>query len=305
MSVPKTFTGGEIVLAAFVCLLALAVPTARAQTENKEPGVPILFIHHSCGGQLLAAPGEAIPAAGLPSSQCIFTTHPNGGDLRRLLTEAGFVVHEASYGSVIGQDTDIHDWHQKFRDQMSRIIATRQQDELLPPGQTNRIVAFKSCFPNNDFSGPGSEPGDPDSSELTVVNAKAAYRSLLPFFAGHPEVLFVAMTAPPLAEPRPQGMAQKIKHLFSGSDSGQGAALARQFNNWLADTESGWLAGYGDRNIRVFDYYDILTNGGPGNWSAYPTGNGQNSHPSSAGNTKAAAAFVSFLAAAVNDTTTR
>ncbi len=280
-----------------LALVGLLITTAAAvsagETASKEAGVPILFIDHSCGGQLLAPAGPQVPVAGLPTSQCIYTSHPNGGGLRDLLSQSGYEVHEASYGSLVGQDTDIHDWHAKFRDQMERILRTRQQDELLPDGRTNRIVAFKSCFPNNDFKSAGTEPGDPDATELTVANAKAAYRSLLPYFAEQPEVLFIAMTAPPLVKPQPRGLSQKVKGWFSGS--GPDASLARQFNAWLSDSQNGWLADYEGHNVQVFDYYNILTDGNESGWSAYPTKDGRNSHPSSEGNTQAAKAFISFL----------
>ena len=118
---------------------------------------------------------------------------------------------------------------------------------------------------------------------------------MLPHFRAHPDVLFVAFTAPPRAEPK-AGLKDRVKGLFK---SGKTAAdYAREFNTWLADADDGWLAGYPLPNVVVFDYYDILT-GGTGNWSAYPTGGGRDSHPSRTGNEKAAAAFVPFLNDAV------
>ena len=76
--------------------------------------VDLLFIHHSCGGQLLAAPGADA------GENCIYSTHPNGGNLRILLEQSGYRVHEASYGCRIGADTDIFDWLPKFRGQKFR-----------------------------------------------------------------------------------------------------------------------------------------------------------------------------------------
>ena len=45
----------------------------------------------------------------------------------------------------------------------------------------------------------------------------------------------------------------------------------------------------------VFDYYDVLTDGPASDLSRYATGDGSDSHPSSAGNTRAAAALVPLL----------
>nr|MEE4267679.1 hypothetical protein [Candidatus Krumholzibacteria bacterium] len=225
-------------------------------------------------------------------------SNPNGGGLRGKLEEIGFQVNEASYGSIVGEDTDICHWNAKFRDQMDRILKTRNQDELLPEGITNSIVAFKSCFPNNHFVGEGSMPGDPDSCTRTLANAKAAYKAIIPYFAQHPDVLFVAFTAPPLVEASGfKGFVKKILKKTSNPD------MAREFNNWLVDTENGWLADYPHQNIAIFDYYDVLTGYGKSNSLVYPTGGGSDSHPSSEGNSEAAKAFVPFIQKAMEKLT--
>jgi len=270
---------------ATLCLLAAADGKAQEMTN-------LLFIHHSCGGQLLADQGPVSGGSRETGDPCLYVSHPNGGGLRADLEQAGFAVHEASYLSIIGEDTDICHWNRKFRDQMDLVLRTARQDELLPDGQTNAIVAFKSCFPNNGFVSAGTEPGDPDACERTVANAKAAYRALLPYFARHPEVLFVAFTAPPLAEPKPVGIKETFKSWFQAKPN---ADLAREFNAWLA---KDWLAESRPPNVVVFDYYDVLTNHGATNWSAFPTQAGRDSHPSSDGNRRAAEAFVPFLAEA-------
>ncbi len=272
------------VLAAMVSLTATA---GRAQDMTN-----LLFIHHSCGGQLLAEPGPRVGGEKGSGEHCIYVSHPNGGGLRAELEKAGFKVNEASYGSVIGEDTDLCHWHRKFRDQMDLILRTERQDTLLPEGETNAIVVFKSCYPNNGFTAAGAEPGDPDDCERTVANAKAAYRALLPLLAEHPEVLFVALTAPPQAEPKPVGAKEKFRSFFQKKPR---AHLAREFNAWLAQS---WLAETRPRNVVVFDYYGVLTDGGESGWSAYPSRDGRDSHPSAEGNRRAAEAFLTFLAGA-------
>lgn len=265
-------------------LLVMPAVDGRAQEMTN-----LLFIHHSCGGQLLADPGPMVGGTRDSDERCIYVSHPNGGGLRSKLAQAGFKVNEASYGSTIGEDSDICHWNRKFRDQMDQVLRTERQDQLLPEGQTNAIVVFKSCYPNNGFVSVGEGPGDPDSCERTVANAKAAYRSLLPHFARHPEVLFVAVTAPPLAEPKPDGIKSTVASWFKTKPS---ADLAREFNVWLVD---GWLNEARPRNVVVFDYYDVLTAHGASNWSAYPTKSGRDSHPSGDGNRLAGEAFLPFL----------
>jgi hypothetical protein len=286
--VKQLFNSIRIVVLSFSILAFSAGPSLPQEHMNHQSSggdpVQFLFIHHSCGGQLLADLGES------SGQSCIYVSHPNGGGLRGKLEEIGYQVNEASYGSIVGEDTDICHWNAKFRDQMDRILKTRNQDELLPEGVTNNIVAFKSCFPNNHFVGEGSMPGDPDSCTLTVANAKAAYQAILPYLAQHPDVLFVAFTAPPLAET--QGFKGFVKKILR---KGTNPAMAREFNNWLVDEKNGWLAGYAHQNIAVFDHYDVLTGYGKSNSLVYPTGGGSDSHPSSEGNSEAAKAFVPFI----------
>ena len=207
----------------------------------------LLFIHHSCGGQLLASPG---PEQG---TNCICDTNPNGGGLRLLLEQNNYSVHEASYGSNIGQDTDIFDWLPKFSHQMADILACDKQDTLYLNGVSNEIVAFKSCFPNNNFKSMGNSPGNPAGPELTVWNAKATYGCLLKLFQQYPHVLFVAVTAPPLAPSRQPLWKQMAKRMLHREDGDlRTGRLAREFNNWLSSKE-GWLKDYPLRNVVVFD----------------------------------------------------
>ena len=262
----------------------------------------ILFIHHSCGGQLAAAPGE------ISGDHCIYATHPNGGGLRDLLEREGYELHEASYGSEIGSRTDIFDWPPKFKSRMEAILACAGQDASYPDGGRNEIVMFKSCFPNNGFVGEGSAPGNPAGTELTVSNARAAYLELLAEFKVHPAVLFVCVTAPPLAprvpkEPLWKRLARRIlrkpvKPLNSPEGRSRSGDLARRFNDWLK-SKDGWLSGYDLKNVVVFDHYDVLTGGGASNLSQFPTGDGLDSHPSSEGNRRAAELLVPFLNRAV------
>jgi len=80
---------------------------------------------------------------------------------------------------------------------------------------TNRIILFKSCFPNSDIGSDGTEPGNPFSATQSLVNYKAVYRHpsgagsmytsnsysynpLEDIFAENPDILFIPVTAPPL-----------------------------------------------------------------------------------------------------------
>ena len=272
-------------------------PLDLSRYSDAAPKQPLhlLFIHHSCGGQLLAAPGTEV------GTNCIYLTHPNGGGWRALLERNSCIVHEASYGSRIGENTDIFDWLPKFRSEMDEILACDFQDVRYTNGFRNNIVVFKSCFPNNDFKSEGRPPGNAAGPDLTVWNARAAYAALLDEFGKHPDVLFVCVTAPPLApKPPPQPLWKLLAKKAAGRSDNlvASARLAREFNHWLSG-QDGWLKDSELTNVAVFDYYDILTDHGASDLSRYPTDDGHDSHPSREGNVKAAEAFVPFLNRAV------
>ena len=262
-------------------------------TEKPEKRLNLLFIHHSCGAALLANPGEK------SGEYCLYSSHPNGGGLRSVLEENNYSVHEATYGSKVGEDTDINHWHAKFRDHMNTILRTDHQDRLYSDNSVNNIVVFKSCYPNNDIKADGTPPGDPDSPERTMASCKAAYNSLFELFRQQPDTLFVAVTPPPLAKPvlyKKEKMLEFLKTLVGRPDTVEKVGRrARAFNNWLKDTEAGWLSNYNLKNVVVFDYYDILTKDGGSNWAKYPTKQGRDSHPSGEGNAIASKEFVIFL----------
>lgn len=256
------------------------------KTKTNTP-LPLLFIHHSVGGRLLADAGPKQHVA-----EEIWRSHPEGGGLRALLEKSGYEVHEASYGSAIGDKTDLGDWLPKFRDQMDRVLAVGQNDQPLPDGKRHQIVVFKSCFPNNQLD-----------DDAAVEAAKRQLASLLPLFAARPDVLFVYLTAPPLA-PRVESEPawKSLARLVMGKPQPKARLAAsgpraRALNGWVVSPD-GWLKGYAAKNVAAFDLYDILTDG-KSNYLAFPTGGGTDSHPSREGNAKAAAAFVPFLNRAV------
>jgi hypothetical protein len=258
----------------------------------------VLFIHHSIGGQLLADRGRDRRHEGL------YRSHPRGGHLRGLLEENGYEVGEATYGSRIGEHTDLFDWLPKFGGHMDEILRLAQQNDSLPPTRVNDVVLFKSCFPNSRLIGRGRGAGDPRGPELTLANARATMRSLLPLFAAHPDTLFVYLTAPPLA-PRVESeplakvlLRQLLGRGWGAHELRDSGALARELNGWLT-SEDGWLAGYEANNVVVFDYWDILTGEGRSNLLVYHEGGGYDAHPSFEGQVRAAPRLVETLNRAV------
>jgi hypothetical protein len=258
--------------------------------SEQRPKVPlgVLFIHHSVGGRWLADAGEKQRVA-----EEIWKSHPQGGGLRSRLEAEGYEVHEASYGSRVGDATDRGDWLAKLRGEVDLMSRTAINDQLLPDGKQNKIVMFKSCFPNNMLD-----------DEQAVAKARAELTALLPLFAQHPDMLFVHVTTPPLAplvEKQPAwkwltrtvlGKPQPAARLR------QSGPLARALNDWVVSSD-GWLKGYAGKNVVVFDYYDVLTDHGKSDFLAFPSQDGYDSHPTREGQTLATNEFVPFLNRAV------
>jgi hypothetical protein len=239
------------------------------------------------------------------------------------LRDNNYFVSDTNYGwgpDEIGSYTDIGHWWLWFRGPnsatyLSALYAENGQHSSysrLPndPGGENKIIMFKSCFPNSALKGSQSDPvpliennllkGEDSSSPYhTIANAKGIYIDILNYFGTRQDKLFIIIAAPPLSDP-------------TYSDN------ARAFNQWLTQE---WLQNYPYNNVFVFDFYNVLTsNGGNPNISdlGWATGNhhrwwqgavqhkindGGNTlayfsgddHPSSAGNLKATGEFVPLL----------
>lgn len=281
---------------AFLCWVPMLVVTlgfvfpwlfpGQASALNASPPerpIKLIFIHHSCGENWLA---------------------DSHGGLGKALSKNRYFVSDTNYGwgpNSIGDRTDIPDWPEWFvGTQSGQVLKAlfRESGRHSPysrtlgdPGGENRVVMFKSCFPNSNLEGRPTDPPQ-QGGGLTVGHAKAVYNELLAFFATRPDKLFIVVTAPPVQDPSL-------------------AANARAFNTWLS---RDWLDGYEGNNVGVFDFYNVLS--GPQNHHQveggkvkhtirnkrntlyYPT-NGDD-HPSPVGNRKATEEFVPLLNVYVN-----
>ncbi len=264
-------------LAVFVVIGPIVEAEGFSKSAPKSP-VKLIFIHHSCGENWL---------------------NDGDGGLGRALGQNNYFVSDTNYGwgpSNIGDRTDIVNWAEWFSGSktnkyMKALLHENKRHSsytrnITDPGGDNRIIMFKSCFPNSEIEG---RPGDsPKSGQgLTIANAKAIYDKVLSFFSKHPETLFIAITAPPVQDRRL-------------------AKNARAFNNWLVYE---WLKNYKGFNVGVYDFYNTLT--GPDNHHRInkkivehnyqkdrntlyyaPVGD---DHPLTAGNKKAVREFIPLL----------
>ncbi len=294
---------------------AIAPPSPGDQALNPNPPsapLRLIFIHHSTGENWLA---------------------DDQGGLGRALRDSNYFVSDTNYGwgpDGIGDTTDIGHWFTWFRSSnsstyLNALYAESEQHSEYSrlaqnPGGENKIILFKSCFPNSQLGGKPNDPpaagdnplrGQESSSEhMTVASAKGVYNDLLQYFAARQDKLFVVVTAPPLT---------------ARDSSPVNAANARALNNWLVKE---WLSSYPHKNVFAFDFYNVLTSNGGGagvndlgqergnhhrfwkgaiqhvqtasnNFSAYASAP-NDSHPTAAGGKKATGEFIPLLNIAVH-----
>lgn len=296
----KQMNSKMLIIAALtmVALMMAGFSGVSANTDMPSSTVKLVFVHHSTGGNWLADSNEDQPY----------------GDLGTALMNNNYYVSATNYGwgpNSIGDRTDIPDWPDWFTGTNSSTVLSALYAESgqnvgdfgawarlsTDPGGGNKIIMFKSCFPNSDLFG---DPNDPAASspndQYTVENAKAVYNDLLTHFATRQDKLFVVITAPP---------QQESEYATDYQTPAQRAANARAVNNWLVND---WLSGYAYNNVAVFDYFNVLT--GENNhhrvvdgqlvhvttdqytFAYYPSGD---SHPSTTGHQKATTEFVPLL----------
>ncbi len=212
----------------------------------------LIFIHHSVGNNWL----ESGLRVALGDKEYV-------DEVNEIYYGTVMVPDEnrpASLGSTPGDNTDMDHWLFWFNDYLDGILSEGSEDGR------NRIVMFKSCYPNSAVTSVGStETADPFSSEKTLENYKAVfrypegragythegydYKSLDKIFAENPNTIFIVVTSPP--------------QCWDEADP-ENAARAREFNNWL---KYHWIEFYqeenkiGDeypRNVYIFDWFDFL-----------------------------------------------
>lgn len=247
-------------------------------TGSSAPSSPVrlIFIHHSVGENWLS---------------------DDNGKLGIALRDNNYFVSDTNYGwgpDGIGDRTDIGNWWSWFRGPESSKYLNALYTESAQncaysrmannPGGENTIVIFKSCFPNSALKGNPNDPipsidqnplkeQDSGSEFHTVANAKGIYIDLLEYFKTRPDKLFIVITPPPVTDP-------------TYADN------ANAFSSWL---KNDWLKDYPYKNVAVFDFHSVLTNGGT--VLAYPS---EDDHPNSEGNQKATQEFITFLNIAYN-----
>jgi hypothetical protein len=186
--------------------------TSLALPTGDDPGKPsrkltMVWHHHSTGDSILS-----------------------GGLLDALrANNVGF--YDINYkeavvdGYVIGDHTDPPDFPKNFN--TPKYFDVIKGWELKGDKKVHDIVMFKSCFPSSDIK-----------SEKMLAEYKSYYNSMKPTFAKHPEILFIAMSTPPLVK---------------ADTTQENANRARKWANWVTTEYASDL-----RNVQVFDLFNAL-----------------------------------------------
>lgn len=319
---PKTLTLAGLIIGGGVLGWLLLAGVNRADSAPAA-GSGLLFIHHSVGDRWL---NHSLRQALLAKSYINAVNDSFYGT--DLAPDAG---RPDSLAPLPGDYTDMSAWIFWFNDYLNSLKSYQNPgglaalispierkitprfpwlSEYLAPlkgepnySGRNRIVMFKSCFPNSNLGPDESGPGDPFSTGRTIANNQAifrpaggptpsytrdgySYQALEVIFAQNPDTLFIVVTSPPLH--------------FGPTDatSDEAGRRIRQFNQWL---KTDWLAGYRAahpdlNNVAVFDYFDMLAY--PADHPEHPNrlkaeygGNSGDSHPNAAANAKATERF--------------
>jgi hypothetical protein len=141
-----------------MAIVGVGKDLSRFSAEPPPRKLSLLFLHHSCGTNLLR------------------------DGLRELLQANNYEVHEAGYGDAIGEHTDPGDFIRTFGEQYEEVKGWD-----LPPGRQHDVIMFKSCYPACAIA-----------SEAMLQQYKDWYAPILKVFQAHPEKLFVPLSPPPL-----------------------------------------------------------------------------------------------------------
>jgi hypothetical protein len=186
--------------------------TSLVRSPGADPGKPsrplsMVWLHHSTGDRLLR------------------------GGLLEAIRADGLAFHDINYdeapvdGYVVGDHTDIDDWPKAFNTPKNFDAIKRW--ELVGDKRQHDVVMFKSCYPNSNIK-----------TDAQLEEYKQHFSSLLPTFKANPDIMFVAMSTPPLVK---------------RNTTPEAAARARQWSRWLTKEYAA-----GVKNVKVFDLFESL-----------------------------------------------
>ncbi|MCA9667736.1 MAG: hypothetical protein KC503_19185 [Myxococcales bacterium] len=199
--------------------------TSLASTPSASPGkpinaVPLLWLHHGCTAALLR--GGLAKALEKNNTKVVSLSY-GAGKVDAKLAPAGARLSNGRF--VIGDHTRPEDLRAIFaRDALVRAMLAHG---VSSKGTPRRVVLFNSCHGVLRLR-----------DDAALARVKKHYHALLAELRARQQLLFVALTMPPLTAA-----------LTDKAERGRARALAR----WMAND---W--GARAPNVRVFDLFDAL-----------------------------------------------
>jgi hypothetical protein len=233
--------------------------TSLSLSPGADPGKPpqrlsMVWHHHSTGDSIL-----------------------NGGLLEALRADH-IDFYDINYqeavvdGYAIGDHTDPPDFPKNFN--TPKYFEVIKRWELQDNKKPHDIVMFKSCFPASDIK-----------DDAMLKNYQKWYLSLLPTFKNHPDILFIAMSTPPLV---------------SQATTSDRAARARTWAKWITTEYAKNV-----KNVKVFDLFGALAilEGNPdqNTLASQFAAAKDDSHPTPAGAQAVTRMFIPWLNRAVRE----
>jgi len=246
--------------------------SAGQTSIDRDTPVSVLFIHHSCGSNLIRQ-GDVRNEIGkynqAHGTRIGFWDH---GYNKQGLRDAG--EKAAGCYDIPGDNTNPDGFNALWTSDDEACVRCREQ--ML---DNHDVIAFKSCYPANAIN-----------SDAKLEQYKKWYLAMREFFITQPQHKFVVVTAPPL------------HHLATTPDD---ARRAREFANWLSGE---YIEG--QSNIFCFDLYNELAEADQPSDTANmllrefeKDANNGDSHPNELANSLAGPKFAEFLCRiAVEDT---
>jgi hypothetical protein len=246
---------------------------------------PILFLHHSCGTNLIQQGDVRDHIDSLNTvygSEHLFWDH--GYNYQGL---AG-PYSDAYLGynwNVPGDNTYACGFARIFHQEVDTTECTNFFSHVI---DSSVLFAFKSCYPACHIHADDYDADMADSCRQSIYNYKRLYRNMRDIMDSWPDKFFVPLTPPPLNP---------------ASTNPTEAARARHFASWLTDTfpyEDG-----SHPNIAVFDFWSYLAEHDPEatdyNMLREDYRSGSDSHPNSIANETIGPIFADFLVSNLNE----
>ncbi len=233
--------------------------TSLSIDPGTNPGKPsqklsMLWHHHSTGDRILA------------------------GGLLDALKANNIDFYDINYkeavvdGYVIGDHTDPQDFPKNFN--TPEYFEVIKGWELSGNKKQHDIVMFKSCYPASNIE-----------SDAMLNQYKEYYNSLLATFTNNPDILFIAMSTPPLVK------AKTTK---------ENAKRAREWSKWITTEYAKDI-----QNVKVFDLFHSLAvlEGKPGENTLVPqfAASESDSHPVGAGAKAVTRMFIPWINRALEE----